>query len=83
MNPEACHSLLLDIVYHAVKDLETLNKHPDREYADDDHRAFCNAKEFSCGQDELTRFFGSAWFHRICDEFQDINAETIIANISL
>lgn len=83
MNPDACHSLIEDIVYHAVKDLETLNTNPDRDYADDDHRAFCNSNGFSCGRDELVMFFSSRWFLRICDEFQDISADAILANISL
>ena len=83
MNPQACHSLLEDIVYHAVKDLETLNENSHRVYADDDHRAFCNSNGFACGRDELEDFFDSAWFLRICDEFQDISAEAILANIKL
>ena len=83
MNPAACHSLLEDIVYHAVKDLETLNENPDRIYADDDHRAFCNSNGFPYGKAELEAFFDSRWFLRICDEFQDISAEAILKNISL
>lgn len=82
MDPEAVHSLLTDIVYHAVKDLETLDG-SDRAYADDDHRAFCNANGFACGKDEIVDFFDSPWFRRICDEFHDLNADIIIANINL
>lgn len=82
MDPDACHSLLEDIVYHAVKDLDTLHD-SDRAYADDDHRAFCNSRGFACGKDELVEFFGSRWFLRICDEFQDINADVILSNINL
>jgi hypothetical protein len=66
-----------------VKDLETLNDHSDRDYADDDHRAFCNSRDFPCGRDELKGFFGSRWFTRICDEFQDISSEAILLNIEL
>jgi hypothetical protein len=83
LNPDACHSLLEDIVYHAVKDLEALNENSNRVYTDDDHRAFCNARGFACGRDELTEFFDSFWFLRICDEFQDLSADMILSNINL
>ena len=83
MNPDACHHLIEDIVYHAIKDLEVLNEDVGRIYVDDDHRAICNTRGFYDGRDELMSFFGSPWFYHICDEFVDISAAEILDNIDL
>jgi len=79
----ACHGLLVDVVYHAIKDVEALNENSDRVYVDDDHRAFCNTRGFPSGRTELRLFFKSLWFRHLCDAFQDIGADEIIKNINL
>ena len=77
MNKHACHKLIGDIVYHAIKDAEAL-QNSRRAYADDDHRAMCNAMGYRTGREELEDFFSSPWFFRICDEFQDVSSDDIL-----
>jgi hypothetical protein len=83
VNSAACHSLIEDIVYHAVKDLETLDRNPTRVYVDDDHRAMCNSQGFGDGRAELVQFFQSPWFSRICDEFESITEEDILSHVDI
>ena len=77
LDPGACHGLLVDVVYHAIRDWRTLNANCERKYADDDHRAICNSRGFDTGKEELESFFDSIWFYRICDEFNDLSADDI------
>jgi hypothetical protein len=82
VDPDACHKLLVDIVYHAIKDWRIVENGCERRYADDDHRAFCNTKGYGTGREELENFFDSTWFYRICDEFVDLSAPDILGNLS-
>lgn len=77
--PPAYKDLLIDIVYHAVKDWRELDD--GRDHVDEDHRAMCNSMGFPDGRSELVSFFESDWFVRICDEFVDIGAEEIVDEI--
>lgn len=83
LDPVGCHSLLEDIVYHAVKDLKCLNDSHLAAYVDDDHRSICREFGFNSGMAELQHFFFSPWFLYICDHFEDISAEEIINNIDI
>ena len=81
MDPDACHKLLVDVIYHAMKDWHVLVDKCERRYADDDHRAFCNTKGYETGKDELQSFFDSIWFYRICDEFNDVSSMDILDSL--
>jgi hypothetical protein len=82
LDPDACQRLLVDVVYHGIRDLEALNE-SGRVYVDDDHRALCNSGGFLSGLEELSMFFNGSWFPHICDGFQDITANEILCNIDL
>ncbi len=73
--------MLVDIVYHAVKDYRILKGNAGMLYADDDHRTLCNKSGFDSGLEELEDFFESDWFQRICDEFDDLTADQILDEI--
>lgn len=85
LDPKGCHALLVDIVYHAQKDLEALRVGGDEfsDYVDDDHRAFCNSRGFVNGEEELVTFFRSHWFRHICDNFVDITADEILTALDV
>lgn len=78
-----CHvKLLVDIVYHAVRDSQIISgEHPTVSardgYADDDHETICCGLNYTDGRSELLDFFSGPWFDRICDEFVDISATDI------
>jgi hypothetical protein len=81
VDPDACHKLLVDVVYHAIKDWRVLDSKCEQRYADDDHRALCNSKGYETGREELEHFFDSLWFYRICDEFEDLSVIDILENL--
>ena len=74
--------MLIDVVYHAVTDWQSLEGNP-AQWVDDDHRALCNRLGFENGEEELIDFFESDWFSRICGEFHDLDAEKILSGIQV
>ncbi|MHC4412310.1 MAG: hypothetical protein ACYSW6_04950 [Planctomycetota bacterium] len=73
---DAYISLIVDIMYHAIKDKRLSNK-TDGGYADIDHRTFCNRLGFADGDEELRAFARSRWFKRLFQELEFTRMEDV------
>lgn len=69
-------SLIVDIMYHAIKDRRESDE-SFSSFADDDHAKFCIRNGFRSGQQELEFFANSPWFERLCDELEHTNRKDI------
>lgn len=78
--PYACKDLIVNILYHAVKDYKasiragTLGRGL---FADEDHIAFCEKYGYLDGMEEVEDFIRSSWCKRLCDEMENITAEDL------
>jgi hypothetical protein len=69
--------LIVDIMYHAIKDARASSTSDDC-FADDDHRSLCkNVFGYGTGINELRGFLESDWFVRLCEELDQVTAEEI------
>jgi len=69
--------LIVDIMYHAIKDARASAK-SDNCFADDDHRIWCcNTMGYEDGTKELRAFIESGWFLRLCEELDQVSAKEI------
>jgi len=75
---EAYIKLIVDIMFHAIKDKRDGDISEDG-FADDDHRTFCIMNGFRCGDDELVEFAQSEWFERLFDELEQTKLDDVRA----
>ena len=83
-------ALIVDIMYHAIKDKrlleepcvgfaygECLCKEPCFPFADDDHKTFCVEEGYDTGADELRDFALSPWFERLFEELEQTDMDDV------
>lgn len=75
---EAHKSLIVDILYHAIKDKRQCGASED-DFADEDHESFCGEMGFLSGHEEIAAFAKSLWFYRLASELEEVTAEEILA----
>jgi hypothetical protein len=73
---EAHISLIVDILYHAIKDKRE-SALSDDGFADEDHKAICYSLGFRSGEEELAFFAKSDWFERLFEELEHTDMEYV------
>lgn len=73
---EAYRSLIVDIMYHAIKDRRESDESPYR-FADEDHESFCCQMGFESGQEEIECFARSKWFERLTIELRNVRVSDL------
>lgn len=73
---DAYISLIVDIMYHAVKDKRESNR-TEGGHADIDHRMLCNRLGYADGNEELRAFARSRWFRRLFQELEYTRMEDV------
>jgi len=72
----ACRALIVDIIYHAIKDRRESDASA-HGFADEDHEFLCSELGFGTGAEEIEEFAMSAWFERLFIELYDVRIEDV------